>query len=469
MKPRLQRQLSTESIIAKEKFYNFLCKLPKAVASAVAKQCMHVVRKISQESSFISIENLSEMVQDFYQTMAERLNKTYGTVLDSHRGSGERTCSVFLNFLGITDKSPAVDDILAEIETFICIRCYLYLFCSSTDEEGSDLSMHDRIRTLQWVAGGFLDPGLDLDKPSVRELFDKTVSEIIDMNSCRSPGSKLQCLVTCCKLIFEAFEESHGVPASADEFLPALIYVLLKSNPPLIQSNINFITRFSLPCRTMSGEAGYYFTNLCCALNFIQNLNASSLKMLPEEFQAYSCGELLPPVNETTGRCRQALRSLEDSLEQLKFLRTKTDAALSKVEQLNLYLDREWKLCHDRIDTFLTSLPSAKRSVSDSNLIIETNDEYMGNSEPVPDETGHPDLDNSILVKQEAVMIYGGNRCTDEKSVAYVNSVGQGGEQWRWTSIATGLQYTLIMEARKCTNVETSSNDCSSVLTRCSN
>ena len=83
------------------------------------------------------------------------------------------------------------------------------------------------------------------------------------MDSKRTPQDKLACVSACVSHLLEMLcVGRQGEPPSADDLLPALIFVVLRANPPRLQSNVQYVTRFSSQQRIMSGQQGYDFTNL---------------------------------------------------------------------------------------------------------------------------------------------------------------------------------------------------------------
>uniref|UniRef100_A0A7N9AV63 RAB guanine nucleotide exchange factor (GEF) 1 n=1 Tax=Mastacembelus armatus TaxID=205130 RepID=A0A7N9AV63_9TELE len=270
--PSITRHASFDTDQVSRDFVDFL-KILQKPGREIHKQCRAFILNMSSKKD-LSAEEFSECVQDFYQSMADRLM--------SH-------------FRGSTD---SVEQVMDQVEKYIMTRLYKSVFCpETTDDEKKDLATQSRIRALHWVTIQMLCVSMDEEIPEVSENVVKAITDIIEMDSKRVPRDKLVCITRCSKHIFSAIRITKKEPASADDFLPALIYIVLKANPPRLQSNIQYITRFCNPSRLMTGEDGYYFTNLCCAAAFIEKLDAQSLNLSPEEFERYMSGQASPRLS----------------------------------------------------------------------------------------------------------------------------------------------------------------------------
>ena len=61
----------------------------------------------------------------------------------------------------------------------------------------------------------------------------------------------------------------------ADEFVPALIIVVLQANPPSLLSTVEYINTFY--GRNLSGEESFCWMQFCAAIAYIKNLCATLL------------------------------------------------------------------------------------------------------------------------------------------------------------------------------------------------
>lgn len=117
------------------------------------------------------------------------------------------------------------------------------------------------------------------------------VKALIELDSKSTPQGKIRSIMECKSSIEEALRTSCDKTISADCFLPALIYVVLKAKPPRLHSNIQFLSHFSQP----NGEELYYLANLDSAVRFIELLQAEHLGLSMTDFSLYMRGEPVLP------------------------------------------------------------------------------------------------------------------------------------------------------------------------------
>jgi len=107
--------------------------------------------------------------------------------------------------------------------------------------------------------------------------------ELRKINSYKTPGEKIACVINCSAVIFRSLSlssqrsgegDASSPSGSADDYLPVFIWVVLKSNVPKLCSNCNYISLFHSR-RRLQGKNGYVFVALQSAIDFIRNVDAT--------------------------------------------------------------------------------------------------------------------------------------------------------------------------------------------------
>ncbi|XP_052737811.1 rab5 GDP/GTP exchange factor isoform X2 [Bicyclus anynana] len=215
--------------------------------------------------------------------------------------------------------------------------------------------MSERIQQLSWVGKRHLECKLDRANIASCQPLYKAISELLAMDGAPSPGGKLTRVRRACRHVLALC----GAPASADDLLPALIFTVLKANPPRLVSNINFVTRFCNAQRLMTGEGGYYFTNLCCAVSFIENLTAESLNMDKREFDCYMAmpasigGSTWAAALSLCGAVREA----EEQTQQARKLMVEVKNLRVKARQLSFNAETFEKEIAKKVQDVLAKAP----------------------------------------------------------------------------------------------------------------
>ncbi|KAG5345359.1 GAPD1 protein, partial [Acromyrmex heyeri] len=135
-----------------------------------------------------------------------------------------------------------------------------------------DQLLHDHIKKLAKV----VTPNhKDLRIPKVYHYecpWPWAQAELAVISAYKTPRDKLQCVFRCATTIMNllSMASERGIPA-ADDLIPVLVYVIIKTNPPSLLSTVQYVDSFY--GNRLEGEEQYWWTQFCSAIEFIKTMD----------------------------------------------------------------------------------------------------------------------------------------------------------------------------------------------------
>jgi len=103
----------------------------------------------------------------------------------------------------------------------------------------------------------------------------------------KTPRDKLVSIINCCKFVSSMVshsEDNEDRATGADDFLPCLIFIIMKAKPKNVTSDLRFIRDYRSSKR-LRGLEEYYFTAFESAIEFVEHIDAKKLTIDPKEFE----------------------------------------------------------------------------------------------------------------------------------------------------------------------------------------
>ena len=175
-------------------------------------------------------------------------------------------------------KDNEVKEILGKIENYILRRVYKYIY--PTTQSQTDDRFYEYTRKLEWIK----PEHLEIKKLYVNQLkfAEKYIKQI---DKAHTVVDKIDCInnayVTMNNTV--KFISGKNEDAGQDELTPLFQYILIKSQPEFLFTNINYIKSL-LSEADLLGPKGFYVSQMESASSFIFNINYSQLKMDKDEF-----------------------------------------------------------------------------------------------------------------------------------------------------------------------------------------
>lgn len=263
---------------------------------------------------------------EFLQEVRSSLTSLRETLLDSTEIQALLDSS--------TDLSDAEIDSLAEISlhkvTLKPISNHLYSCIRiSRTNDGTIERLQSNLRVLERNGveelGGSAGAGVP-DSVTLERIQQRWTS----MHEAYSPNKKVQILLKVCKSIYHSMTAytSSGAVFGADDFLPCLTWVLLRSDVVTLQQDTDYMMELLDPTQ-LQGEGGYYLTTLYAALYYISSFRP---RLAARQLSVEAQHSLNQWHRRRTLHCNQSRRSVHRRTIRRQVCRDRTPQSSGKSE-----------------------------------------------------------------------------------------------------------------------------------------
>ncbi|XP_036379031.1 ras and Rab interactor 1-like [Megalops cyprinoides] len=274
------------------------------------------VARLVEELSRDRRSAFGALVQDFLRQQREGLKaRSSASAIALLQGLRHFLSQAKRFLLDCSELEPPIETLVPENETDQALekavfRCVLKPLKSQVDaalrslhaQDGSSQQLTDGLHAAQ--EGALERFGVRVGVPDAQGV-EKVRRKLQFMQRAYSPIDKVLLLLQACKCIYSAMTTAPGQEFGADEFLPALSYVIVQCNMPELLLEVEYMMELLEPA-WLTGEGGYYLTSVYASLCLIQSQ--------PEA----------PPPSGLTNQARESLK--EWSRRRSKEAKSQKDA-----------------------------------------------------------------------------------------------------------------------------------------------
>ncbi|KAG8554306.1 hypothetical protein GDO81_003754 [Engystomops pustulosus] len=166
-----------------------------------------------------------------------------------------------------------LQDAQIAIERSVMNRIFKLAFYPNQDGDVlRDQVLYEHIQRLSKVVTAN-HRALQIPEVYLREApWPSAQAEIRTISAYKTPRDKVQCILRMCSTIMNllSLANEYSVPG-ADDFVPVLVFVLIKANPPCLLSTVQYINNFY--SNRLSGEESYWWMQFTAAVEFIKTID----------------------------------------------------------------------------------------------------------------------------------------------------------------------------------------------------